>query len=107
MSFDSDPECRLNVYGGLLVENTGGMRNTGLADSMMRQRLYDQLAGHLAADAVTVTETPYTREHRLQVYVLTSAQLEKYVQRRAEKLHPSIPSVRWEEYGTTGGATHA
>lgn len=95
MSFDNDPDAKLNVYGGLIVENTRGMLNTGITESMMAKRLIEQLAVNLAHDAVTITETKYSKEHRLQVYVLTPAQLEKYVQRRAERLHQSTPSAHW------------
>lgn len=105
MSFNNDPESKLNVYGGLLVENTKGMLGTGVPTSMIRQRLYKQLANQLTADAVTVTETEYTREHRLQVYVLTPAQLEKYVQRRAERLYKSSPDVKWVDYEQVQEAT--
>lgn len=95
MSFDHDPDCKLNVYGGLIVENTKGMLNTSVPTSMMCDRLFAQLATNLAHDAITVTETPYTKEYRLSVYVLTPAQLEKYVQRRAESLSPARISCQW------------
>lgn len=101
MNFNHDPEAKLNVYGGILIENTRANLNTALPRSMIRRQLLEQLAATLASDAVTVTETKYTKEHRLQVYVLTSDQLEKYVQRRAEELHPSMPSPRWLDYAPT------
>ena len=101
MSFNYDPEARLNVYGGTLIENTRANLNTSITRSMIREKLIAQLATTLASEAVTVTETAYTKEHRLQVYVLTSAQLEKYVQRRAEILHPSRPSPQWVDYVPT------
>ena len=97
MSFNHDPEAKLNRYGGLLVENKRGQTDTGAPHSMMRKRLLEQFANNLAHDAVTITETRYTKEYRLEVYVLTTAQLEKYVQHRAERLFPSMPSVRWAD----------
>ena len=105
MSFNHDQDSKLNIYGGLIVENTGGMLNTSMTTSMFRQRLIDQLAANLASDAVEVTETKYTKEHRLQVYVLTPAQLEKYVQRRAEMLHQTRPGPVWVDYAPDGEKT--
>lgn len=96
MSFDSDPEAKLNTYGGRVIENKRSRVDTGVPRGMMRQRLIEQLASTLVDDAVTVTDTAYDRTHELRVYILTSSQLEKYVQHRVERLHPSIPSVRWE-----------
>lgn len=97
MSFNHDPEAKLNVYGGLIIENRRGRLDTSVPHSMMTQRLYQQLAANLASDAVTVEESLYAKEYRLQVYVLTPAQLEKYVQRRAERLHPSMPDCHWAD----------
>lgn len=105
MTFKHDPESELNIYGGLIVENTKGALNTNIPASMFRQRLFEQLANNLAHDAVTITETPYTKEHRLQVYVLTPAQLERYVQRRAERLYPSRPGPVWVDYAPEGEKT--
>jgi len=95
MSFDHDVEANLNTYGGRIVENKVSLTGSGVPRSMMVKRLYEQLAVNLAYDAVTTTEDKYSVTHDLRVYVLTPEQLEKYVQRRAERLHPSMPEPRW------------
>lgn len=97
MSFDSDPDAKLNSYGGQIIENKSGLVGTGLHRSMMVRRLMEQLAANLADGAVVTTEDAYTVQHKLQVYVLTPTQLERYVQRRAERLHKTLPDVRWVE----------
>lgn len=95
MTFEYDVEAKLNVYGGVAMVNKAGLVDDGLIESMTRRRLVEQLASTLVRDAIFKTDKGYSYEYRLQVYVLTPDQLEKYVQRRAERMHPSSPSVEW------------
>lgn len=93
--FDPHPEAKLQIYGGQIIEHKPGpLIAGGLIDSMFRQRLYEQLAGALT-DCVRIEEGVYMRKYHMQVYVLTPDQLEKYVQRRADRLYPGRPDVRW------------
>ena len=95
MSFSYDIGAKLNTYGGIAMVNKSGLVDDNLLDSMVRRRLVEQFAATLAHDAIIKTDKVYSYEYRLQVYVLTPDQLEKYVQRRAERLRSQSPSMEW------------
>lgn len=93
MSFNSDSDSNLNIMGCAFRENHGGLINSKVPFNMIRRRMAEQLATKLTEDCMQVTKEKYSTEYRLQVYVLTPDQLEKYVQRRAEQLSPYRPCV--------------
>jgi hypothetical protein len=95
MSFSHDTEAKLNIYGGVAMVNKSGLVDDKLIGSMVRSRLVEQFACTLAQDAIIKTDKGYSYEYHLQVYVLTPAQLEKYVQRRAERLRSQSPNMEW------------
>ena len=93
MSFDRDSDAELTIMSCAIRENNAGLLNTQIPLRMIQKRLVEQLAVQLTSDCTQITEEKYSTEYRLKVYVLTPDQLEKYVQRRAERLHSSIPNV--------------
>jgi hypothetical protein len=93
MSFDSDSNARLQQMHVSVRESKGGAINTPIPTTMIRERLVHMLAGLLTGDCVKVIEEEYSTEYRLDVYVLTADQLERLVRRRAERMHPAMPSV--------------
>lgn len=95
MSFDHDEKAGPQVYGGILTINRVGLQDNTLLECEVRRKLANQLASNLSHDAIQKTEGQYSDEYRLHVYVLTPAQLERLVQQRAERLHPSMPSMQW------------
>jgi tRNA(His) 5'-end guanylyltransferase len=88
---DRDPDAKLQVIAARATANHMSPHSDGMLHSMMRQRLTEQLASVLASDAMVVTKQKYHTEFEVRCYVLTHDQLEKYVQRRAERLsmHPN------------------
>jgi hypothetical protein len=94
-----DPDAHPTRYGGELIENKMSMTRSNVPRSMITRRLIEQLAAHLASDAIQTTEEAYSVTHRLRVYVMSPEQFERAVQRRAERLHPGMPDPRWIDGG--------
>lgn len=88
MSIDFDSDAKLNTLSARYTVSHAAERQS--ADRMVRsmafQRIRDYLARELADSAIRVTEEKYSTDFEVRVYVLTPDQLEKYVQRRAERL---------------------
>lgn len=88
MRIDFDADAKLNMVTARFtvshaVKPPGA---DGLLHSMVFERLRDQVARVLTSDAVRKTEGIYSTDYEVRLYVLTPDQLEKYVQRRAERI---------------------
>lgn len=92
MSFDRNPDVPPQMFHATIRENKRGLVGTPIPTDMIRKRLTAFLASEISR-CVQVTEDKYSTEYRLEVYVLTADQVERLVQRRAERLYPGIPSV--------------
>lgn len=98
MSFDLDPDARLNRIAARLVVSNIEMKADyeGYVESHMHKKLANLLASTLVRDGGMRKEVgKYSTEYAVDLYCLTSDQLEKYVQRRAERLGYGPPSIRW------------
>lgn len=67
----------------------------GYLDSSIRDRLTRMLASTLTAEALTVTKRDYDTLYQLDVYVVTSEQLSRLIEQRAEAISQGRP-VRLE-----------
>jgi hypothetical protein len=93
MSMNHDSDAGPEIIGVAVRENKRGLVGTSVPTNMIRERLAHMLAAEVAGHCVKVTEDAYSTEYRVEVYVLTAGQLERLVQRRAERLYPGMPSV--------------
>jgi hypothetical protein len=88
MSFDFDPDAKLNQIGARFTVNNleRDKQTERMVDRMIFDRMCGQLASILSVEAMRRTEGVYSTDYEIRLYVLTPDQLEKYVQRRAERL---------------------
>jgi hypothetical protein len=91
MTFDEKDPPRM--FSAKVLENKHGKLGTGIPRNIIVKRLFDYIARGISDDAIKVTDNEFSIEHRLSVYVLSPAQLERLVALRAERTHPSIPSI--------------
>jgi hypothetical protein len=98
VSIDFDPDAKLNQIGArFTVSNAeNDRRAASLIHSMAFQRLRDQLSSLLSQDAMRITPNKYSTDYEIRLYVLTADQLEKYVQKRAERMG-YLPSAITEQ----------
>lgn len=100
---DLDPDAKLNRVcsrGIVSKRDMLQLRYESYVRSEMHRRLSAQLGACLLNDgALRITEGKYETSYEVDLYVLTSDQLEKYVQRRAERLG-RYPTVRFAEDDT-------
>lgn len=96
-----DPDAKLNLVSATAIISRMELslcreRESVVLDAM-RRRMASQLASLLTQEsALERTDAQYGREYRARFYVVTPMQLEKYVQRRAERLGYASP-VRFLE----------
>lgn len=88
-----DPDARPTVFHASFVENHRGLLGTDIPKLEIHNRLFQYLAEEISHSCIETEVGKYSTEHRLRVYVLTVDQLERLVQKRAERLYPSIPSI--------------
>lgn len=93
MSLDHDSNAGPEIINVAVRENKRGLVGTSVPTDMIRRRLLHMLAAEVTGHCVKVTEDEFSTEYRVEVYVLTAGQLERLVQRRAERLHPGMPSI--------------
>jgi len=93
MSMNHDSNADPEIINVAVRENKRGLIGTSVPTNMIRQRLLHMLAAEVSGHCVKVTEDEYSTEYRVEVYVLTAGQLERLIQRRAERLYGSTPSV--------------
>ena len=91
MTFDEKDPPRM--FFAKVLENKHGKLGTGIPKEVIVRRLVDYIAHGVSEDAIEVTENEFSIEYRLSVYVLSPAQLERLIAFRAERMHPSIPSI--------------
>ena len=100
---DFDSDAKLNILGArwnvsrTMIEQE---RAPDFVRELAFSRLREQLASELSISAMQVTGNKYSVDYEIRLYVLTPDQLEKYVQRRAERLRYGNPfdSITEEPY---------
>jgi hypothetical protein len=102
---DFDDEAKLNQIGARFTVNNleRSQMTTDMVERMMFDRMRSQLAGLITREAVRVTEGAYHTEYETRLYVLTPGQLEKYVQRRAERIGYGRPQIIEQAFEPTNG----
>lgn len=88
-----DPDSKLTMFTSSFAESNVGVRKTGIPEAEVRRRLVDYLADEITDKCLTRKVGTYCTEYQLRMYVLTHDQLEKLIQARASRMHPSMPSV--------------
>lgn len=88
-----DPDSNSIMFTSCFAASNVGVLKSGIPEAEIRRRLVDYLADEIADKCINRKVGKYATEYQLRVYVLTHDQLERLIQARAARMHPSMPSV--------------